>query len=63
MHPNLNYYLLNDDEIDAFFEENFTPMFLNMLRSFKVGVMTADMWRIIYAYLKGGIYADTDVRP
>ena len=63
MHPNLKYYLFNDDEIDAFFEENCTPMFLNMVRKFKVGVMTADMWRMVFAYLNGGIYADTDVKP
>ena len=63
MHPNLKYYLFNDDEIDVFFEENFTPMFLNMERSFKAGVMTADMWRMVFAYLNGGIYADIDVKP
>jgi len=25
--------------------------------------MTADMWRMVFAYLNGGIYADTDVKP
>ena len=37
--------------------------YMNMIKSFDEGVMISDVWRIAFAYIYGGIYADTDVRP
>ena len=63
MHPNIKYYLYNDDEIDEFFQDQFTLDYVNMIKTFTLGVMISDTWRMAFAYIYGGIYADTDVRP
>ena len=34
-----------------------------MVKNFSLGVMIADTWRLAFAYIYGGIYADTDVKP
>ena len=43
------------------FEEYLDPIFLQIINSFKVRVMMSDFWRYFVLYIKGGIYADTDV--
>ena len=34
-----------------------------MVKNFSIGVMIADTWKLAFAYIYGGIYADTDAKP
>ena len=43
------------------FQEYLNPDFFKVINNFKVNVMKADFWRYFVLYIKGGIYADTDV--
>ena len=44
------------------FQEHMDPEFFLIINSFKLRVMMSDFWRYFVLYIKGGIYADTDVR-
>lgn len=63
MHPNIQYSLSNDQEIESFFNNYFIPDYCDMIESFKLGVMRADLWRLGILYIYGGIYSDVDVIP
>lgn len=62
LNPEYEYRYLNDNEIYEFTEKYYGKEMLELMQSFKVPVMKADLWRILVIYEFGGVYADIDTR-
>ena len=57
------YLHFNDDEIIAFFRENYIEEFKNIIEKFhsiQNGAHKADLFRYYFLYINGGVYMDTD---
>lgn len=55
-----HYHFMNDQQIDRFMVEYFSPRIVDTFRRMPLGVMKADMWRYCVLYIHGGIYTDID---
>jgi mannosyltransferase OCH1-like enzyme len=60
MNPDYEYRYMTDEEVYAFVLEHFGQDVVDLMKSFKVPVMRADLWRYLVVYIYGGIYADLD---
>lgn len=60
MNPDYEYRYMSDDQVYDFVLDNFGQDMLDLIKSFKVPVMRADLWRYLIIYVYGGIYADLD---
>ena len=59
MNADFEYKLWTDDSIYEFLECKY-PEYVDQVRSFQLGVMRADFFRILALYHFGGIYVDVD---
>lgn len=60
--PDYEYEYMSDDEMHEFVELNYGKNVLDLMLSFKVPVMKADLWRYLIVYKYGGVYADIDAK-
>jgi hypothetical protein len=60
LNPIWDYGYMNDEEMLKFVEENFDSEWVEIFKACPLGVMRADIWRIMVVYIHGGIYADLD---
>jgi alpha 1,6-mannosyltransferase len=58
--PEWEYNYLSDSDVLDFVKDNFGNKWLSIFNSCPVGVMKADIWRIMTLYVNGGIYTDLD---
>jgi hypothetical protein len=63
LNPEYQYAYMNDEEMYAFTEKIYGKEMLDLMKSFKVNVMKADLWRVLVTYHFGGVYADIDTYP
>jgi mannosyltransferase OCH1-like enzyme len=61
-HPTWEYVLFTNDDRRKFVEKHF-PGFLEIYNSYDKGVQRADLFRIMWMYVKGGLYMDLDHEP
>lgn len=59
--PDFEFYLWDDIENEQLIKEYF-PKYLDKYKSINKGVAKADIARIVYMYVFGGIYCDTDYK-
>jgi hypothetical protein len=50
MNKNLEYRLINDDELIHFVENNFEEDFVSMVKSMRLREMRANIWKIASIY-------------
>lgn len=60
LNPDFEHKYFNDDDIYNFVKEEYGQEMLDLMNSFKVPVMKADLWRYLVIYKYGGVYADID---
>lgn len=60
MNPDYEYKYFDDDDVYNFIEQEYGVEMLDIVKSFKVPVMMADLWRYLVIYKYGGVYADID---
>lgn len=60
LNPEYEYRYMSDDEIYNFVKDKYGEKMLNLMKSFKVNVMKADLWRYLIIYEYGGLYTDID---
>jgi alpha 1,6-mannosyltransferase len=58
--PEWQYNYMSDDDVMDFVRENFGHRWEKIFNSCPVGVMKADIWRIMVLYINGGMYTDLD---
>jgi hypothetical protein len=56
------YYFYDDKEIIEFLQENYGQEVVDKFNSFKSGAHKADLFRICWLYIHGGVYLDIDAR-
>lgn len=52
-----------DGDCRIFLKKYFGDYFVNLFNSIKKGMYKADLWRLCYLYIYGGIYTDVDIVP
>lgn len=63
LHPSYEYRYMSDSDIYDFVDKYYGKEMLRLIKSFKIPVMMADLWRVLVIYEFGGIYADIDTYP
>lgn len=63
MNPDYQYGYMDDVEMINFVKGYYGQDMVDLINSFKVPVMKADLWRILVIYQFGGIYSDIDTYP
>jgi mannosyltransferase OCH1-like enzyme len=58
--PDWQYNYMSDEDVMDFVSDNFGKTWLNIFGSCPLGVMRADIWRIMILYINGGMYTDLD---
>ncbi|XP_074661574.1 uncharacterized protein LOC141914207 [Tubulanus polymorphus] len=60
VYPDWEYWFWTDELADQFVARRF-PKYVELYRSYKLGIMRADAFRYFVLYEYGGVYADMDV--
>lgn len=61
LNPDWEYHYLSDEDVLDFVQLNFGSKFVDIFQNkCPVGVMRADIWRVMAVYINGGIYTDLD---
>lgn len=58
--PGWEYNYFSDEDVMDFVSDNFGNKWVNIFNDCPVGVMRADIWRIMILYVYGGMYTDLD---
>ncbi len=56
--PDYEYFLFSDEMCKTFISSHFEPRVLNAWESLIPGAYKADIWRLCYLYIEGGVYID-----
>jgi len=62
LHPNWKYCFYTDEDNDKFVKENF-PWVYPLYQTLPYPINRVDLFRILYLYEYGGVYADLDMEP
>lgn len=60
LNPNWEYEYFTDDDVMDFVKDSFGDEWVEIFNSCPLGVMKADIWRIMILYVYGGMYTDLD---
>lgn len=60
LNPTYDYYFFDDNDRINFIKEHFESWVLEMYNDVIAGAMKADIFRLCFLYIKGGIYSDID---
>jgi mannosyltransferase OCH1-like enzyme len=60
LNPEYTMVLYDDDDMDVFIKNNFSPQIYKCYSQLAVGAAKADFWRYCILYLNGGVYLDID---
>ena len=60
--PEYDYFFFNDDRCKRFIKDNYPETYLYCFNMLKAGAAKADLFRWLFLYKHGGVYADIDTR-
>lgn len=58
--PDWEYNYFSDEDVMDFVRDNFGQSWVEIFESCPLGVMRADIWRVMVLYINGGMYTDLD---
>ncbi|WP_412850259.1 glycosyltransferase family 32 protein [Chryseobacterium sp. PMSZPI] len=58
--PEYHYYFYDDNDIQKFITEEFSPEYIELYNRLTIGAAKADFFRYAILYKRGGIYLDID---
>lgn len=58
--PDWKYEYFSDSDVMDFVKDNFGNEWIKIFESCPIGVMRADIWRVMIVYVYGGMYTDLD---
>lgn len=58
--PDWTYNYFSDQDVMDFVRDNFDSKWINIFQACPLGVMRADIWRVMILYINGGMYTDLD---